>query len=259
MKLKSHFLLSLCFSLTLLACKSGEKKAEEPTSTDNTVTVPAETTTPTATEETIDAVKVAPNYYKVLSDSLGIRVLEATYKPGDSSVMHSHPNNAMYVIQGGMAEFVGKDGQKMNMELKTGMSAVRGNDYHSVKNVGKTTMKVLLVEVNRPSNVVPQDAATDATKVAADEYKLLHDSLGIRIIEVNYKPGQVSNMHSHPDLAVYVVNGGKAELTEKDGKKNKEEVKPGMAWISAADTHSGHNVGSTPFKLLLFEVNRPRN
>ena len=43
---------------------------------------------------------------------MGIRVLEATYKPGDSSALHSHPDYALYVINGGTAEFTGKDGKK---------------------------------------------------------------------------------------------------------------------------------------------------
>jgi hypothetical protein len=40
----------------------------------------------------MDAVKAAPMLYKVLHDTLGIRKPDVTYNPGDSSVMHSHPD-----------------------------------------------------------------------------------------------------------------------------------------------------------------------
>jgi len=75
-----------------------------------------------------------------------------------------------------MADFIGNDGTKMSTELKTGMSSVRGYDLHSVKNTGKTTMKVLVVEVNRPATIVAPDGATYPTKVASNNYKTLHDS-----------------------------------------------------------------------------------
>jgi quercetin dioxygenase-like cupin family protein len=248
--------LVICFSLA--ACNSDDKKTE-PSTTENAVTEQGEKTTPNATEEKIDAVAAAPGFYKILNDSLGIRILEATYKPGDSSALHSHPVNAMYAIQGGMAEFTLKDGTKTSSELKTGMSAIRGYDLHAVKNTGKTTMKVLLVEFNRPSNMVAPDAATDATKAAADNYKTLQDSLGIRIVEVNYKPGQSSAFHSHPDIAAYVIQGSTAELTDKEGKKNVGEMKTGATWINGPAAHSGKNMGRNSFKMLLFEVNRARN
>jgi quercetin dioxygenase-like cupin family protein len=64
--------------------------------------------------------------------------------------MHSHPDLVLYVISGGTTEFTGKDGKKVKRVLKTGMSMVVPAETHSVKNIGKTTAKVLLVEVNRP-------------------------------------------------------------------------------------------------------------
>jgi quercetin dioxygenase-like cupin family protein len=64
--------------------------------------------------------------------------------------MHSHPDNALYVTEGGKAEFTGKDGSKNVMEFKKGMAAIGPAETHSVKNIGTTTMKAILVEVNRP-------------------------------------------------------------------------------------------------------------
>jgi quercetin dioxygenase-like cupin family protein len=80
---------------------------------------------------------------------LGIRVLEINYKPGQTSAMHSHNDQALYVIEAGKGEFTGKDGTKNVMEFKKGMTMVVPGDTHSVKNIGTTTLKAILVEVNR--------------------------------------------------------------------------------------------------------------
>ena len=255
-KNKSQFLLALGIVLTLVACNQADKKEEPKETADSTKT---ETTAPVVQDATPDAIKVAPDLYKVLNDSMGIRIVEATYKPGDSSALHSHPDYAIYAVSGGMATFYGKDGTKMENEMKTGMTNIRPGEIHAVKNTGKTTIKVILVEVNRPMKATSQDAATDATKVASGMYKLKNDTLGIRLIEINYKPGQSSAMHSHGDQALYVVEGGKGEFTGKDGKKAVLEFKKGMTMIAPGDTHSVKNIGTTTLKAILVEVNRAVN
>lgn len=256
-KINRLFILALGISMALIACNQGEKKEEATTTTDSITTTKTDTVQPVVQEATIDAVKAAPNLYKVVSDSMGIRVLEATYKPGDSSALHSHPDYALYVINGGTAEFIGKDGGKMSSEMKSGMENIRPGEVHSVKNAGKTTLKVILVEVNRPMGTVSQDTAMDATKVAPDLYKLKKDTLGIRIVEATYRPGQSSALHAHPDVAVYAINGGTAEFTEKDGTKHTNELKTGMGMITPGGVHSVKNTGKTTMKILLVEVNRP--
>lgn len=256
-KLMYQVILPVSISLTLISCNQNEKKEEETKMTDSSGSSKTETVQQPAQDMAIDAVKVSPNLYTVASDSLGIRVLEANYKPGDSSAMHSHPDNAIYAISGGTSLFTGKDGKTIVRELKTGAINVGPGEFHSVKNIGKTNEKVLVVEVNRPKGIISQDAAMDATKVAPDLYKLKKDTLGIRVLEVTYKPGQSSAMHSHPDNAVYVISGGTIEFTEKDGTKHTNEFKTGMVMVRPGGSHSVKNTGKTTLKVLLFEVNRP--
>jgi quercetin dioxygenase-like cupin family protein len=99
--------------------------------------------------------------------------------------------------------------------------------------------------------------ALDAIKVASKFYKLVQDSLNMRIIKVDYKPGAESALHSHPDLVMYVISPAKAEFTAKDGTKRVMALDKGMTMIIPADTHSVKNVGNTEAKVLLIEVNRP--
>jgi quercetin dioxygenase-like cupin family protein len=247
---------ALTISFFIISCNNSENKTET-TDTDTTATTtPADATTQI---QEMDAVQAAPTLYKVAKDTMGIRVLEVNYKPGDSSAMHSHPDNALYVIDGGKAEFTGKDGSKQVVEMKNGMTMIGGPETHNVKNVGTTALKAILVEVNRPNTTGnAADAALDATKVASKFYKVVQDSLNMRIVMVNYKPGEVSAMHSHPDLAMYVISPSKAEFTEKDGTKRTLTLDKGTVMVIPADTHSVKNVGNTNARVVLVEVNRPQ-
>jgi len=255
-KLKSRFILALAISFFLTACGGEEKKEEAAKTADSTATTAKDSVKPVVKEAPTDAVTVAPGLYKLLHDTLGVKILEATYKPGDSSAIHSHADYGLFVIEGGTAAFYAKDGTKFVNEMKTGSSGIKAAEFHSVKNIGKTTIKVLLVEINRPSGATAIDAATDPTKVAAALYKSIHDTLGIRLVMATYKPGQSSVMHAHPDCAVYAISGGTAEFTGKDGKKITNEMKTSWSGFTPADTHTVKNVGKTTMKILLVEVNR---
>ena len=251
--IKNKLFWALGISLAIAACNQSDKKEEEPKTTDTTATVKTEVAPPAVP----DAVAAAPNFYKVLSDTMGIRIVEVTYKPGDSSVWHSHPDYAIYTAEGGTVTFYGKDGAKMERELKTGAIMIKPAEFHSAKNTGKTNLKVILFEVNRPMGTMTWDVAKDAAKVAANNYKVAADTMGIRVLQINYKPGESSVMHSHPDQALYVITDGKTEFTDKDGKKNVAEFKKGMTMIAPGAIHSVKNIGTTTMKAILVEVSRP--
>lgn len=252
---KRQWVLVLGALCIAVACNQADNKDKSSETTDTTQ-AEATPTVAAPQDEVMDAVKAAPDFYKVLNDSMGIRIVEVNYKPRDSSQLHSHPDYAIYAAQGGTATFYGKDGTKMENEMKTGDIMINAGEVHSVKNTGKTNIKVILFEVNRPRQTTSMDAAMDATKVAPDLYKLKRDTLGIRVLQINYKPGQSSALHSHPDFALYVIEAGKGEFTSKDGKKNVMEFKKGMTAIGPSDTHSVKNIGNTTLKAILVEVNR---
>jgi quercetin dioxygenase-like cupin family protein len=257
LKFYCQYILAIGMTLFITACNGNDSKVSSTDSTGVTETK-SDTVSPSEKPGAMDAVKVAPGLYKVLADSLGIRMLDATYKPGDSSAMHSHPENAMYVLEGGSSIFTDNSGKETRVDLKTGMSAVSPAETHSVKNIGKNTTKVILVEINRQNGRVATDSLMDATRIAPNLYKVLNDSMGIRVLQVSYKPGQSSAMHSHPDAALYVIQGGTTEFTDKDGHKQTYTLKAGSAMVMGAGSHSVKNVGKTTTKSILFEVNRKR-
>ena len=253
-------LMALGISLVFAACNSDDKTTESSTTnTDTTGTTTAMADT-TPQKTVMDAVSVAPDRYKVAKDTMGIRILEVNYKPGDSSAMHSHPDNVLYVIDGGKTEFTMQDGSKQVYEIPNGAAMVLPGGIHSVKNIGTKATKSILVEVNRPDKAsTSQDTSMDAIKVAPNLYKLIKDTMNIRVLMATYKPGSSSAMHYHPDNAIYVIEGAKAEFTMKDGSKQQMEMNKGMTAVMPAGSHSVKNVGKNETKVLIVEVNRPAN
>jgi quercetin dioxygenase-like cupin family protein len=258
LKIYCQFVLAIGITLFISACNGKDSKASSTTDSTSLTEARSDTMPLSQKPTAMDAVKVAPGLYKVLADSLGIRMLDATYKPGDSSAMHAHPESAMYVLEGGSSLFTDNNGKATRADLRTGMSAISPAETHSVKNIGKNTTKVILVEINRQEGSAGSDSSMDATRIAPNLYKVLNDSMGIRVLQVSYKPGESSAMHSHPDAALYVIQGGTTEFTDKDGHKQTYTLKPGTAMVMGAGTHSVKNVGKTTTKSILFEVNRAR-
>jgi quercetin dioxygenase-like cupin family protein len=76
-----------------------------------------------------------------------VRVLEATLKPGDKEHLHSHPAYVIYVIEGGKVRTHGTDGGVVEADFKTGDVIYREPVTHWAENIGKTTIRLELVEL----------------------------------------------------------------------------------------------------------------
>ena len=103
------------------------------------------------------------------------------------------------------------------------------------------------------------DPAMDSYEIGGDAIKKLGDTLGIKMYEFTAKPGETWALHSHPDHAAYVLQGGKVALFIKEiGRQDTIEFPTGMALISGALSDSGKNISKTPIKILVTDIYRPR-
>lgn len=132
-----------------VSCNS-EVKSDVPKEAEATAVVVQAASRYIPFDESKGVTKISPNLYTQLADTLNIRVLQGVYKPGDSSILHAHPDFALYVLEGSTAELTAEDGKKQNIEFKTGMAVVLPASTHSAKNIGKSTLRLVVVEVNRP-------------------------------------------------------------------------------------------------------------
>ena len=76
-----------------------------------------------------------------------VRVLEATLEPGVKEKMHSHPAYVIYVIAGGKVRNHNADGTVTETDFRSGDVIYRDPIRHWAENIGKTTIRLELVEL----------------------------------------------------------------------------------------------------------------
>ena len=127
-------------------------------------------------------------------------------------------------------------------------------------NEKKADEPAVAVETETPVSPMPAyDAAMDPVKVEAAFVKVLADTLGIKLYEGTYKPGDMVEFHTHPDYIVYVLEGTSVELTNQDGTSQVVEFKTGMGVVSPAGTHKGKIIGKNNLRLVVADIYRPRS
>ena len=94
-----------------------------------------------------DVLAVNPKSIVLKFENPRVRVLEATLRPGVKEQTHSHPAYVIYVIAGGKVRSHGADGSVTETEFKTGDVIYRDPLTHWAENIGKTTIRLELVEL----------------------------------------------------------------------------------------------------------------
>ena len=96
--------------------------------------------------------KVDTTHVAVKLDNDTLQVTEVTLKPGEKLALHSHPAYAVYTIHGGTVRIAYQGGKTEDLVWDHG-DVVYGDPEgpHTTENVGKTTVKILLVEVKGPA------------------------------------------------------------------------------------------------------------
>lgn len=107
------------------------------------------------------------------------------------------------------------------------------------------------------SSTPAYDPALDPFTVGAAFSKKLGDTLNIKMFEVLLKPGDSLALHTHPDHTIYVLQGGKMEVTVPGKGKGIMEVKPGDGWVAGQISDFAKNIGKTTVKWVEVDVYRP--
>ena len=76
----------------------------------------------------------------------------------------------------------------------------------------------------------------------------------VRVFEVNFKPGQATVMHGHPDHVVYVLANYSLDLTLADGRSQKVPLKAGQTLWIGAGPHAAKNIGKNEGRALVIEL-----
>ena len=98
-------------------------------------------------------------------------------------------------------------------------------------------------------------SAIDPVSVSPDKYKILLENDYIRVVEYSIKPGERDQTHTHPPKASYTLEGGMLRIVPAEGASFVDTTKAGDAsWSGERPKHFAENVGTTPVRIVLFEV-----
>jgi hypothetical protein len=138
-------------ALIIFAACNNEPTATETTNADTTANVvTGDTTTQPVYDAARDGMLVGAAFAKKIADTLNVKMYEFTLKPGDSAALHTHPDHAVYILHGGKLAVYMNGTNRVDMDLPTGGGLIGGPLTDAAKNVGKTTIKLLVVDMYRP-------------------------------------------------------------------------------------------------------------
>lgn len=96
--------------------------------------------------------------------------------------------------------------------------------------------------------------AQDAVKIDPEHYKVELDNEQVRVLRINYKPGDESKMHSHPEGVAVFLTDHKAQMKTEDGKTMEISGNAGdVIWVDKAK-HQPMNSGNEAFELIQIEL-----
>jgi len=199
-----------------------------------------------------DPVKVAPNQYKLIAENDDVRVIEVNLAAGAKTATHSHPAVMSVLLNPGVVKWTQPSGKSEQSppDLKRGSVVNLPAETHVSENMGKTTLRAIVVEFKKPAP--PAGKARKASVVAT--CKPLSESPHATAQLCTGAAGSLVAKHTHAASVIYVpLTDVTAELTGADGKPRLMEMKSGVPIIAPPETHSGVNKGKA-FELVVVDL-----
>lgn len=94
----------------------------------------------------------------------------------------------------------------------------------------------------------------DAMRISRNAPGILVENERVRVLRAHIPAGDKAPMHSHPDHVVYVIKGGRAQLTYPSGKVDVMDLETGEAVFMDAQSHEIVNLGDSDLDMVVFEL-----
>ncbi len=102
----------------------------------------------------IDPVTSSRDMYRVLLENEHVRVVRYQIEPGEKDEWHTHPAKVSYVASGGTLRITTEDGNSFVVDEQTDSASWLGAiGKHYAENIGKNTVRIILVEVKSVDEV----------------------------------------------------------------------------------------------------------
>jgi len=188
-----------------------------------------------------------PRHHVVFQNKY-VRVIDAAIAPGDTTLFHTHSvNNVPVVIAGGnlRTEILGGKITESSLEVG-GVWFAPATYTHSIKNIGKTTVRIIDAEVL--SSLPAASTATETGNVPGRTLVLENEQ--VRIYSIKLARGETTGFFTHTRPVLQVeVTGGRISVNQRGSSKKEKKVKPGeFHWTETTETRSITSIGDSPYE-----------
>ena len=101
---------------------------------------------------------------------------------------------------------------------------------------------------------MPQPPAEDPVKVDPRHYKVEFENERVRVLRINYGPGEKSVMHSHPESIAVFLTDAHHKFSYPDGRTEDINANAGTVQHMDAFTHLPENISKKPFQVIVVEL-----
>jgi quercetin dioxygenase-like cupin family protein len=174
-----------------------------------------------------DAVTADPQHYKVEIENDQVRVLRATYAPGEKSPMHRHAPHVFVFVSSGHFRFALPDGKTVDPgPAQAGDAGWADADLtHAPVNIGSSPAEVVVIELKRTGSPAFKPVTLDAVTLRPEQFRIVVENEHVRVVRNTAPGGRPGFLHEHPSNVVIRISGG------PDGQK------PGTVTWSGPQKH----------------------
>lgn len=101
------------------------------------------------------------DHMKVILDNEKVQVMQVEIPPGTVIPMHQDPENVGYVLSGGKMEITQEGQEPKVMDLNEGEAMYMPAESHMIKNVGTTTVKLVVTTLKTGNKMMKSDSAME--------------------------------------------------------------------------------------------------
>src|SRR5581483_170296 len=197
-------------------------------------------------------------HHKLVLENQYTRVFVVYVAPHESTLMHSHAKDYVYVAIG-PAELENQiPGEKLaKVKLEDGQaSLLKGGFAHEVQNLADTPFRNVTVEILKPGATQASEPSRRGVEVGdGNVTDTIYDTAAVRVSEIKLMPGATLPSHHH-ELPHLVIALADCEL------RNEVEGKPAavlpqrmgnVAWVNGGFTHSLTIISKQPARWLAVE------
>ena len=198
-----------------------------------------------------DPVATNPTIYHVMIDNPTVRVLRVTVAPGQKSVLHEHPDNAVVLLTDGKIRFTGPDGKSQDVDSKAHDALWSPAGKHFGENIGSGPIDAVIVELkgnNAPTATLPS-SRPDTTLTQ------LFDNARVRAVRATLGPAFHEDPGATHDFDQVVITLTPSDISLNVNGKTTSSWKPGDAeFIGRGVKHESKNMGQKPVDVMILAI-----